>query len=101
MRYREVLKGCMEAFTQCLLARPDVPNESAHAIAQDLVEIIRQDWGGVQVYFPHEKSIELEQRNTTIWAEYSEGLEISEICRRHRIGKRQFRRIISSMSSRK
>jgi len=64
----------------------------ARAAARRAVELIRREWGGLQLYIPKGTSFDTEVIRRTIAAEYN-GRNTAELCRRLGISERRFRQL--------
>lgn len=66
----------------------------AQVRAFELVEIIRRDWKGQQVYISKGQSYEISQRDAEIYARFN-GANAADLARQYELTERQIRTIIA------
>ncbi|HNW35240.1 MAG TPA: Mor transcription activator family protein [Candidatus Ozemobacteraceae bacterium] len=92
--YPELLSDLSDQFKELLLEK-GMSEEEAAKLAFDLVEFVRNHWGGMLIYIPSGKRYELSLRDKQIVEEF-DGSNWMKLCTEHGISRPHLYRIVAA-----
>lgn len=78
---------------EAIAERLNAPETFTEAIARQIEEQIRQEYGGCEIYI---RGMRIEQRNRRIHRDHAHGESCELLMRRYRLSRRQLQRILAS-----
>lgn len=67
----ELLADLGDHTADILSSKGGLPNNRAQELARDLVDRMRNNWGGQLVYFPKGDSIDIAERDLELWSKFN------------------------------
>lgn len=92
--YPELLTDLSDQWKELLLEK-GMPEDEAAKLAFELVEFLRNHWGGMLIYIPSGKRYELSLRDKEIVEEFN-GENWMSLCTKHGISRPHLYRIIAA-----
>ena len=96
--YPEILADLSDHLTELCIKR-GVGAEQAAVLAREIMEFLRQHWGGQKIYVPKGRLFELRERDIEIARRYN-GRNRAELCREYDLTESRLLQIIHAVRER-